>query len=206
MKDEALDFIPMIVLLGLVISICFGLILPIYRESRELIYTESYDKVLGKVQGESRYRSGDNTINHLSYEEAILTLGGQSYFMPNPRIIDIGGKVYQVQASAISMADPGTKYDGPTNEYIPGNRNTLKSIKDTLNNWCTEFSNKYGQNGFKLHFTIRFTAGVNEGESDDCYALYVIGLDEYRQEVYLKCLNNGYIESIPEKTKLLYYK
>lgn len=195
MKDEALDFLPMILLLGLVVSISFRLIMPIYRESQELVYTERYDKTLQKIEGE-QYYSNNSTDPNLTYEEAILEIGSQSYFMPAPRVIDVGGKVFAIQPNSTSIANPEEAYTATaTDEYIPGNRASLAMIKDAMYKWCTDYTARYGKDGFKLKFAVRFTTSNIEGESDDCYSLYIVAIDKKGDQFYLRCKDNGYVET-----------
>lgn len=195
MKDEALDFLPMILLLGLVVSISFRLIMPIYRESQELVYKEQYDKTLQMVVGEQHY-SNNSTDPSLTYEEAILEIGSQSYFMPAPRVIDVGGKVFAIQPKATDIADPDSAYEATaTEDYIPGNRASLSMVKNAMYNWCNAYTARYSKDGFKLKFSVRFTTGDVEGASDDCYSLFIVAIDKAGNQFYLRCKENGYVET-----------
>lgn len=206
MKDEALDFLPMILLLGLVVSISFNLIMPIYKTSVELQYSESYDKTFAKVEGE-QHKYDNSVLNGLTYEEMVLHLAAQTYFMPNPRVLDVGGEVFAIQPGAVTVTDPNAAYTAtPTDEYVPNNRATLENVRVALNDWCTRYTTRYGKDGHNLVFAIRFTTGTIEGPTDDCYALYVKVVDGVGNEYWSKCLANGYIDQTVANGQPIYAK
>lgn len=193
MKDEGLDFIPMILLLGLSIFVALNCIFPIWRESREA-YAETYDKSLGKIQG-VQYMPNNSTDSHLSYEDLIVTLATQSGFLPYPPVLDVCGDKYIVQHTDETDSLVGAI------EYTPDNRDTVESIKQSIHNWSNACSNYYTLsgsqiNGFKLHFKVKYTPGTLEETSDDCYSVFCIGINSEGVEEYFRCLPGGKIDGL----------
>ena len=237
MKDEALDFLPMVALMGIVLSISLNLLMPLYATSRNLKYSERYDKTAvwldGGIYDDDNYGeseeniSGADTVHarypvvssfylknlgkvyedaymysNFSYEEIILVIGSQTYFMPSPRIIDVGSKVLTIQADATAINKPNVQWkDNNTTEFIPENRGSLATVKNAVFSWCAAHTNRYANsNGFKLHFDLRFSTGINEGENDDCYALHAVGFNWDPEEKgatikYFRCLPGGTLEN-----------
>ena len=195
MKDEALDFLPMLLLLGLTIFISFGLILPIYYTSRTMAYESTSDKTLKYMQGEQHIQNNNFDVDY-NYPELIVALGSQTYFMPHPRVLDICGTVLEIEADSTTIVQPNEKYTATvTADYIPGNLSTMQEIKNIVYNWCAAASGKYsGFDPFKLHFAIRFTTGSAEGASDDCYAVFVVALNDDGTKEYYRCKSGGIID------------
>lgn len=196
MRDEPLDLIPLVVLLGIVVSISMGIMIPMYREAQQLKYEVSYDKVVTAVEGQT----DDNEIaDGYSYTEMVLLISKQTYFMPQPRVIDIGGSVMAIQPEVTDVVNPGESYDytGATTAFTPENVATASLVKSYLSNWCKAYSTKYpGTDGYKLCFDLRYTTGDEDGPQDDCYALYVLAKDKKSGDIFrLKCLANGLIET-----------
>ena len=52
MHDSALDFITFIIVLGIVVAISFNLVIPIVKDSQQLVHQEQYDKTIQKAQGD----------------------------------------------------------------------------------------------------------------------------------------------------------
>lgn len=196
MRDEPLDFLPMIFLLGVVVSICFGLIMPIYKDSRELVYNEVYDKTLARAEGEKYY--DDIGEPFWTFQEAVLTLADQEYFMPSPRVIKIGNKAYKIQDES-SLSDEA--YSGPTDTYLPDTRGTLEAIFEQMRTTCNNINSVNGSiNGlsgkaYKLKYTTRLTTGTVEGKTDDCYILCVVAKDRNGKYKYLEVRADGTINT-----------
>ena len=198
MKDEGLDFLPMVLLLALVVFISFKLVMPIYYDSRQLEYSESYDKTVAKIEGEQHINNNSFDADY-TYEELILTLANQTYFMPSPRVLDVFGYAYQIQMQATEVVQPNESYTATAVvDYVPGNKSTLLDIKAKVYEWCNKFTDRYGKNGFKLHFVIRLSRGTVEGASDDCYKIYVVAIYNDGTKEYLECFSNGTIGTVPE--------
>lgn len=197
MKDEPLDIIPMIILLGIVVAISMNIMIPLYRGARELRYSERYDKAMTPIEGEM-YNNSTEVGEGYNFTEMVLLLAKQTYFMPQPRVMDIGGSVVEIQPEAESMQNPNESYtEKPTEDYIPDSTGTAERVRQLLYNWCVSYTAKSGKDGFKLKFNMVFTVGDREGGSDDCYMLCVAARQEDGKTVYLKCLPNGEIETKP---------
>lgn len=198
MKDEPIDIIPFIILLGLVVSLSLGITMPMYRKALSIETDEVYDKTVADQTGAMYEKNNSSILPGYSYAEMVLYIANQSYFMPVPRVIDIGGEVVSIQAEAEEMKDPNASYTVKESEdYIPENYATLYRCQNMLNKWCSAYTTLHHSDGHKLRFTIRFTTGDIENQSDDCYSLYVIGrdtTDKNEEDIYFRCLENGRTE------------
>lgn len=208
MKDEAFDFLPMIILLGIIIPICFGLSMNSYKYSREALYNERYDKTASQATGEVYY-SNNSVYDNYSYEDAILAVSYQTYFMPSPRIIKIGDTAFSIQKDTPVNALPVEPYPYPVKEFIPQSRATLDDVAKAMNNWCDAYNNNNGLNtestgsAYNLRFAIRFTVAELEKEADDCYSLYVVVYDSDGKKEYKRCLDGGNLD-IPASASVKY--
>lgn len=193
MKDEATDVIPFILLLGVVLSLCMNIILPMYKESKILKYDEIYDKTLTKVEGE-QYEYNNSYFPGFSYSEIILVASSQTYFMPTPRVVRLGDSIFAIQAKVVQVNQPNAPTIPNSQNYIPDNLDTANIIKNAIYKWCLDYSTRYGSDGFKLRFQLRFTPAETESTDDDCYSLYVIGNTDANDLIYLRCLSDGEVE------------
>lgn len=207
MKDEPLDIIPFILLLGIVIAISMNIMIPLYRDASMLKYDVNYDKTVSAIEGEMYYNNSE-VSEGFDYHEMVLLLGRQTYFMPMPRAIDIGGTVVAIQPDTTDVVKPGEGYTEPDAEmYIPDNSNTSALVRQKLYDWCTAFTAKTGKNGFDLLFDIKFTTNEKEEASDDCYTVCVVAKDsEYGNLLKLRCLPGGNLESTNSPYDLVYKK
>lgn len=204
MKDEAFDIIPLIVLLGILVSLSMGIMIPLYRDSQTLKYDVKYDKTVTASDGYLYDNTSEVEIGY-SYEEIILMLGKQSYMMPSPRRIDVCGSMMGIEADTADGADPTTGVAADLDVfYVPDDMATILRIKQIMQDWCTKYTQIYGENGFNLQFEVRFTTGDTEDESDDCYAVFILAKNNLNEIIRLKCLENGYIDEYNGTYKILY--
>ena len=192
MKDEPIDFLPLILLLGVIISISFNFIMPLYKSSRELVYQEVYDKTVSKANGVIEYTKSTQDAPYWSFQEAVLTIAGQGYFMPSPRVLKIGNKAFKIQED-----DNAAAYSGPTTDFTPDTRGALSQVHSamvTVGNAINSVSLTSGK-AFKLRYSMRFSTGTVEGRSDDCYTLCVVAKDEYGNFVFLEVKGDGTLDT-----------
>ncbi|MBR1453188.1 MAG: hypothetical protein IJ593_00865 [Lachnospiraceae bacterium] len=210
MKDEAFDFLPLLLLLGITISLCFNLLMPNYYKSRDINQSEVYDKTAARIEGVQYYNNSIlDSSPDLTYEEAILTMGSQNYFMPEPRLIKIAGESFSVQTETVDFQDENVSYIYTNADvYIPNDRSTYREIKNAVYKWCNDFTSKSGRSGFKLHFAIKYSIEKPTLQSDNCYSLCVVAYDAYGNRVYLGCEKDGYLsykgKNIAIDSKILY--
>lgn len=208
-RDEAWDIILMVLVLGIVIPITLGLILPMMAETKELVYDEIMSKSAVGMQGE-QFRTHDTFDGGYTYEQAIALLSKQSYFMPEPRILNIGGQYLSVAADTVnpnipaSAEQPGSKYEDDATLYVPNNLNTMIVVQKYLSTWCQQYSARYGENGYKLKFICQYDVAEDEGEADDRYSVFVLGYADGKPQRFL-CEPNGIIKTIPNKTCYVSY-
>ena len=204
MKDEATDIIILIILIGATIAIAFNTLVPTYRAARELQYDVVYDKSVKSLNG-AYYGEDMNIDEGKTYEEMILTLGTQSYFMPTPRVLDICGNGYSIQSQAKAAgntsldkyADVGQAVEEITDDYIPNTETTLDDVKQALYTWGVNFRDKEDSSkigiGYatKLKYSLRFTVGDSEELTDDCYSVYILAKDSIGKTHYFRCTAGG---------------
>ena len=223
MKDEALDFLVMAVLLAAVLALGLRTVMPMYTESRELSYETRQDKTVTRIKGEAvEYHVDDTEARseykwpvdaNLDYFGTVLALSEQTYFMPKPRVLDVCGDVYSIQAKAEDAAVPEqpNQFIENATEYQPGTRGTLAKMQQSLYAWCQAATGRYVDSSgnaidpLKLRFSIRFTTNELEDESDDCYSVYVLAIDQFGHERFLRCRSGGQIDN-PGNFNIAYYK
>ena len=139
------------------------------------------------------------------YQEIILMLSNQNYFIPLPRVLDVGGTTFEVQSGELGVADPdGNNTTQSTDaKYSPKSPGTCNEIKKALDEWCDRASVTMGLTERQLkscHFRIMYDCGDIEDsqaedlgeEPDDCFALYVLALDKATgDKKYFRCIENG---------------
>lgn len=209
MHDSALDFVTFIIVLGIVVAISLNLVIPIVKDSQQLVYQEQYDKTIEKIQGDMAEPQTDGSY---SIEETVLQIMGQSYFMPEPRIISIAGTEIEVRENV--GFTPLSKPIG-NNAYLAIENWAKAFVEEFGDNDLTKFNNKIFNKGLKaeslpgikdMRFRIKFdygdldeTSGGKPADTDDTYALYVIidcidldtGIVEPQE---FKCLSGGDIK------------
>lgn len=193
MIDGILDLLAMIAVLGIVVPSSFGLILPVMKQSQAIYYTEIQDKTTTGLTGEqlNEYKSD----GCLSYEELILTIMSQSYFMPKPRVLDICGEKLTVQLSQQELAGIKDGLGDSPVEFTPNNVGIGNWVKDIIDKWWRASPLK-DISPDKLRFSIEYTLGNSESASDDVYAVYVLYKADHESEASLhRCLSGGRIES-----------
>ena len=181
MIDGVLDLVLMIFVLGIVISTMFGLVTPLVRQTNELKYDEIYDKTAAELNGlNANEYKGDGCM---SYDELILTIMRQTYFMPKPRMIDVCGKILGIKEENVS-ADGSTTIKADQ-VFEPNSVDIGAWVVSTLDEWHKS-SPISGVDFRDLRFTILYDLGDTEEEIDDMYALFVL----WNGKLY-KCLKDG---------------
>lgn len=208
MKDEPLDFLPILVLLAIVIPICLGLGMKTYKNSVELVRNENYDKTVKQKVGE-QYYSNNDTPSDMSYTEAVLTAVNQNYFMPIPRVIDAGTTVFQIQSESTELVNPGGSYSATEfYDYIPGGAGTRNKVHDSMLTWCETYDKEHkdilgsSRTSFAFSYNYRFTTGTEEGVSDDKYVLCIAAYDSDGNKMYLDCTYDKDASGSDKKTNI----
>lgn len=179
MQEPALDFIIFVVILGLVVTLSFGLIIPLVNESNNLVYSVKYDKTVEKAQGELINSDNDDC---LTLEEIVLQVMGQSYFMPEPRKINL------------AVANAGDEIKILAAEgFSPDSKAIAIRAHKQITNWANSFASKgkcnldsrlamYGKqftggsipSKADMRFKLQFDYNEPEKTSDDNYSLYIM--------------------------------
>lgn len=203
MKDETFDLIPLVILLGILVSLSMKLMVPLYRDSQNLKYDVRYDKTV-TASDNYLYDTTSSVGIGYSYEELILMLGKQSYFMPSPRKIDLCGKLIGIKADTVDKKNLDNLSDDLDIMYVPDDIQTTIDIKQILQDWCNKYTQNYGENGFNLQFEVRFTTGNTEDDEDDCYAVYILGKNSLGEIKRLKCLDGGKVDGLDSDIRIIY--
>ena len=99
--------------------------IPLYRDASMLKYDVNYDKTVSAIDGEMYYNNSE-VSEGFDYHEMVLLLGRQTYFMPMPRAIDIGGTVLAIKPDTNEVGKPGEGYsETDAEKYISDKRNNL---------------------------------------------------------------------------------
>lgn len=204
MADDAIDFLGLILVLGLVVAIAFNLVIPMFDESNELKYEGNYDKTVQQLNTE-KLDTFDSTY---TAGEIVTTLITQNYFMPSPRVIEIAGNETKVE-----------NLEG----YSPYSRDLAVGMVNKLRSWFTQFKAGGSSTGYTnilnppasiddARFVIRFNMNdpditclhkvtkcpYNGTESDDTYSIYIVvrGKNQKKGEPAQECLllPNGKIQ------------
>lgn len=201
MRDEALDLVTMVLALAVTVGICLNLVTPLVKKAQEVSTEQIYNKTtqvkestqdnayLPYTLSTSATTDKDEFNGAFTYQEIILMLCNQNYFMPNPRVLDIGGKTFNIQSGEVGVADPTT---GGTvaadSEYTPKSSGTYSEIKQAVDTWCA----LYGSRDY--YFKMILNVGDEEGTSDDVFALHVLGYkidDPTNKPYYFRCTEGG---------------
>ena len=203
MKDEALDFLPLIIVLGLVIPICFGLVIPIYNSSREAYFSEVYDKSMKKVEGYEYILNNSNSPD-FTYTEMIMLLGTQNDYLAKPKVMEVGRKVFEVQGQ-VESTDGEIEYTGATTAYLTGNVQMLDDASSAMSSLCSTLNSKIneirmyssgaagstGISATRALYNIIYYPGTKEGTSDDTFVVCLAGLDSMGNKIYFPCHKSG---------------
>ena len=197
MLDGVLDFLVMVLVLGLVTGTSMNLTIPIVDEVNQLAYDEIYDKTAPNIQGDNYVYEGDGC---LTYEELILTIMNQTYFMPKPRMLDVCGEVLAVkpdQPDDSGVIDEGGEPPAfnvdDALEFVENDVNVGNWARNQIHNWYinSEFTHIPIT---ELRFDIRFDLGETEQYSDDMYAVFILHqADDETEPTLHRCLAGGQI-------------
>lgn len=207
MVEGALDLLIMIFVLAACLSVCMGLMVPIVKDSKQLVYDEIYNKSVDKLAGDRILPSSEFCV---PASKITLCSMGQKSFMPEPRQISIAGTYIDVGDTGA----PGAVDDGYAARRVEiGNK-----VYGYIATWFTSFkaSDSYDKilnpptsletssitvDGKEINttalFTFMYDDNNTEDESDDSYALF-IKLTENKPfaapQLY-KCLSGGRLKS-----------
>ena len=84
-------------------------------------------------------------------------------------------------------------------------------MQKSLYAWCQAANGRYVDSGgnaidpLKLRFSIRFTTNELEDDSDDCYSVYVLAIDKFGNQQFLRCRAGGQLDN-PGHFNIAYYK
>lgn len=192
MVDGILDFLVMILVLGIVTGTSLNLTIPIVNETSQIRYDEIYDKTAQSIGGEQANEyNGDGCM---SYDEIILTIMGQSYFMPKPRMIDVCGEVLAIKAEQpeeVDLTDTPSFDIKDAVEFTPNSADIGNWVRNKLDSWYNASELK-GIPINDLRFCVQYDLGDTEQKSDDMYAVFVLYQKEFESEPTLhRCLANG---------------
>lgn len=178
MDNSAVDFIVLIVLLGVIIAVCINLSVPMLKESKELMYQENYDKTVTALKSE---RFEDGYDGCMSVQEVVICILSQNFFMPNPRIIDIAGqqiKVFNTAGYSPYALDVGneayTQIQNWFNQFSLRSEPDIVLVDKPTNINEARFIIQYDMNDPDKTCIHKTTECPNNGdESDDTYSLYI---------------------------------
>lgn len=193
MLDGILDFLVMVLVLGIVTGTSLNMTIPIVNETKQIRYDEIYDKTATSIGGEQANEyDGDGCM---SYDEIILTVMSQSYFMPKPRLIDICGEVLAIKAEQPDEVDPGEtpSFDiSSTIEFTPDSADIGNWVRNKIDDWYKASELRGVVPVDDLRFCLQYDLGETEQKSDDMYALFILHQTGYENEPSLhRCLANG---------------
>ena len=186
MHKTALDFLTFTLVMCVITVLSFNITLPIVKKTKELYYSEMYDKTIGKPYGElaTIYSKEDDGM---SKNEVILQMIGQNHFMPSPGRIEICG----------------TKIDITNNlAFSPNSADLGATVNSIIENWFTEFKSSSTINKFEkvpatideAQFKLMFDMNDANDSSDNSYSLYIRLKLKGKDYKWFKCTANGHIE------------
>ena len=129
MTDGVLDLLTAILVLGVVVAICFGFILPL-TDSQYMGYDSQYEDkgAMNALLDNGMIDTNDSTITRrmYTYEEMLLLLSVQDARMESPKVINIRNL----------MTSSDMSYSGYNTAKYPGSgkTNALTDINDALRN------------------------------------------------------------------------
>ena len=188
MHDSALDFIIFIIIFVVASVFSVNAIIPLTKESKELVYDEQYDKTVQKLQGEKVEIIGDGSM---SIEEITLQIMGQSYFMPAPRKIRIGTDEYDIVVDK-GFTPTSKSFGTPVYQNIENWANSFRT-KDivAINNYLNDYNLELADNVLPLvkdmRFLLLYDNGPDEGKEDPDNPGRIIRDDSFVLTVRLTC-------------------
>lgn len=178
MHDVALDFVVMILILGVVVATGFNLIIPVIKTIDNICYNETYDKTVGKLEGDKYIDTFDGCIGS---NDVILLAMGQTYFMPSPGILDIGGNIIEISDNI---------------SFSPNSLGVGTDAKSAINNWYSSFNTSSMRSKFKDFPTnirnARFKV-MYSGDVADRYSLFILLTrnNSTAEPEFFRCEPNG---------------
>ena len=177
MYRPALGFMVFILVLGIVVPISLNTIMPLTKKTKEMYYTETYDKTVKKLEGDIADTDYDGAM---SIEEVILTVMGQTYFLPKPGYLDVCG----------------TRIDIVDNISFSTNSDSVAMQANTaITNWYSKFNAPTGYTKpprNKARFRFEFSMNEASNKDDDSYSLYIeLDRDDGTGKRMFRCDANG---------------
>ena len=200
MSKDAIDLIPFMVIIGLLLKLSLSIVMPIYNNSFDLKYDMIQDKTARKTDTYIEYATNTRDPGY-SFDEMVLLIASQSQFMPDPKLIIIGSKVL-----VISSGDSSTLvrqgYEDPALTYVPNSAETMAYVSGIMEEWAGQFDGLHEGLGVRakdLRFALRFYPGDNEHydakKKDDHFVLCILARERgnLRLNRSVRCLKDGYI-------------
>ena len=183
MHDSALDLLVMVLVLGLVVAIGFNTTIPIVNASKQLYYKEDFDKTVNKLEGDKAALVYDGCMTS---DEIILATMGQTYFMPEPGYLEVGGEEIMVSNN---MA------------FSPNSLDIGNQTKLAISTWFTQFRAAPLTLGeleappiaiADARFKIMFDMNDADDKDDDTYSVFILltRLSTGKKELF-KCDASG---------------
>ena len=208
MSKDAIDLIPFMVIIGLLLKLSLSIVMPIYNNSFDLKYDMIQDKTARKTDTYIEYATNTRDPGY-SFDEMVLLIASQSQFMPDPKLIIIGSKVL-----VISSGDSSTLvrqgYEDPALTYVPNSAETMAFVSGIMEEWAEQFTAKHGSlkkvgpsgedipiTVKDLRFALRFYPGENvnyaDKKNDDHFVLCLVARERgnLRLNRYIRCLKDG---------------
>lgn len=185
MNDLALDFLVFVLVLGISIGIGMNLVVPVLKDSKELYYSEIYDKTVDKLEGDKTINTDDGCS---SINEIVLEVMGQTYYMPDPGRLNIAGTEISVSNNIA---------------FSPNSANIGTDTKVATTDWYNQFQSNTASKfigkpaSIELaRFRVAFDMNNADITTDDTYALFIrLKKDSSSGYELYKCISGGRVQS-----------
>jgi len=165
MVDGLLDFLVFVLVLGVVITVGLGLIIPVAADIHHENTIQMYDKTIGgRVDVVS---VPDQPIDYKTLEELVLTIMSQGQFIPEPGIIDVCGITVSVSNNIL---------------FSPLSIATGNTARTSVTNWYTQFRSSPTFTLFSnppstiagVRFKLKFSMNNPTDKNDDTFAVFIL--------------------------------
>lgn len=207
MVEGALDFVIMVFVVAACLSVCMGLMVPMVKESKQLVYDEIYNKSVDRLDGD---RVLTNPEVCVPAGKISLCGMGQKSFMPEPRKIGIAGEMIDVGDTGATGDDEG----GYAARRVDIGNRIYKGIDEWFDTFISgpSYSNLVNPpeslqtsskivNGEEINttalFTFMYDTNRTEDKADDSFALYIKVTENkpFAEPQLYKCLPGGRLQS-----------
>lgn len=217
MVEGALDFVIMVFVVAACLSVCMGLMVPMVKESKQLVYDEVYNKSVDRLDGD---RVLTNPEVCVPAGKISLCGMGQKSFMPEPRKISIPrgkNRPVDMPVDIIDVGDTGATGDDEGG-YAARRKDIGERIYRDIEEWFGDFTSgpSYSNlvnppeslqtsskivNGEEINttalFTFMYDTNRTEDKADDSFALYIKVTENkpFAEPQLYKCLPGGKLQS-----------